>query len=196
MTNGVLTGLILTVALASVPALACTCAHGSHGAGATHGQPANHAANVPAQSPMPMNPAFGEVIEEYELIRVALLHDTTDQVPNHAENIARLVDALSEKSSSASMGVPAESTEEMRRLLVRARTAGVDLARAETIDGARAAFGTLSEALIPWRDMISGGRPAVVYCSMAKKWWMQPSGEIGNPYFGQSMATCGQVVGN
>ncbi len=34
----------------------------------------------------------------------------------------------------------------------------------------------------------------VVFCPMAKKAWIQPEGEIGNPYLGQEMPTCGEVV--
>jgi hypothetical protein len=29
---------------------------------------------------------------------------------------------------------------------------------------------------------------------MAQKVWLQPKGEIGNPYYGQSMARCGEFV--
>jgi hypothetical protein len=29
---------------------------------------------------------------------------------------------------------------------------------------------------------------------MAQQVWLQPKGEIGNPYYGQSMARCGEVV--
>lgn len=34
----------------------------------------------------------------------------------------------------------------------------------------------------------------VVECSMAKAKWIQPKGEIRNPYYGASMLTCGQKI--
>lgn len=59
---------------------------------------------------------------------------------------------------------------------------------------ARAAMGELSKPLVRFREMATGEKPVVVYCSMEKKSWLQPEGEIGDPYLGQKMATCGQVV--
>ena len=37
-------------------------------------------------------------------------------------------------------------------------------------------------------------RPVVAYCSMAKHSWLQPKGEIENPYFDASMRACGEVT--
>jgi hypothetical protein len=42
--------------------------------------------------------------------------------------------------------------------------------------------------------MLTEPNTVVVYCAMAEKVWIQPKGEIGNPYYGQSMARCGEVV--
>ena len=42
--------------------------------------------------------------------------------------------------------------------------------------------------------LVKNPAPAVAFCSMAQKVWLQPSGEIGNPYYGQSMAWCGKFV--
>jgi len=67
-------------------------------------------------------------------------------------------------------------------------------AGAHDLAATRTAFGELSKPMVRYREMVSGDRPMVVYCPMAKKPWLQPKGEIGNPYFGQSMATCGTIV--
>jgi hypothetical protein len=58
----------------------------------------------------------------------------------------------------------------------------------------RAAFGSLSKALVRYRQLVPDPAPVVVFCSMAQEVWLQPEGEIGNPYYGQSMARCGDVV--
>lgn len=35
-----------------------------------------------------------------------------------------------------------------------------------------------------------------MYCPMVKRSWLQPEGDVGNPYFGRKMPGCGNVVGN
>ena len=40
-----------------------------------------------------------------------------------------------------------------------------------------------------------GKSTVVAWCSMSKKSWLQPAGEIGNPYYGKEMPRCGEVVG-
>lgn len=59
---------------------------------------------------------------------------------------------------------------------------------------ARKAFSDLSDAVIKYRDTRCCAKPAVAYCSMEKKSWLQPAGEIGNPYVGASMRKCGEIT--
>jgi hypothetical protein len=42
------------------------------------------------------------------------------------------------------------------------------------------------------RASTPGDRPAVAYCSMEKKSWLQPRGEITNPYVAAPMRACGE----
>ena len=67
------------------------------------------------------------------------------------------------------------------------------LANAANLKGARDSFAMLSEELIRFRDDRSGRRPDVVYCSMEKKSWLQPKGDIPNPYLDASMRSCGYI---
>lgn len=60
--------------------------------------------------------------------------------------------------------------------------------------GARKAFGDLSAAMVRYRAMNGDRDSMVVHCDMVKKDWVQPKGEIGNPYTGKAMARCGRVV--
>lgn len=66
--------------------------------------------------------------------------------------------------------------------------------RTTGLEEARIAFATLSDAVIAYRETRCCKRPVVVYCAMEKKSWLQPEGEIENPYVAASMRSCGKVV--
>lgn len=138
--------------------------------------------------------AFGKIAGHYEAIRQALLHDTTDGVAAHAQGIEHVVTGLEKRFATGSAGVSGEKAGECETLLPQIALAAKNLAAARDLAGARTAFGELSKPMVRYREMVSGDRPEVVYCPMAKKSWLQPAGTIGNPYLGQKMPTCGQVV--
>jgi hypothetical protein len=75
-----------------------------------------------------------------------------------------------------------------------ANTAG-KVAGAGDIEAARDAFAELSEAMIAYRAIAEETpKPQVVYCSMVKHSWLQPKGEVSNPYYAdEAMRTCGEV---
>jgi len=127
--------------------------------------------------------AFERIGEHYESIRQSLLHDTTDGVAVAAGQILDELEALgSDPQVTSGELLPA-----MRAALGRLQAAG-------DLEQARSAFGALSKALAQHRRMVADPEPVVVFCSMAGAVWLQPKGEIGNPYYGQSMARCGEVV--
>ena len=69
------------------------------------------------------------------------------------------------------------------------------LARSTDLESARHAFAALSDAMIAYRA--AGNEqpaPQVVYCVMARHSWLQPKGEISNPYYADpAMRGCGEV---
>jgi Cu(I)/Ag(I) efflux system membrane fusion protein len=68
------------------------------------------------------------------------------------------------------------------------------VAKATELESARHAFAELSDAMIAYRSKSTEEpKPVVVYCSMAKHSWLQPKGDISNPYLDASMQTCGEV---
>lgn len=67
------------------------------------------------------------------------------------------------------------------------------LAAAKDLKGARLAFAALSDEMIRFRSSVKGDRPAVAYCSMEKKSWLQPKGAISNPYVDAGMRSCGEI---
>ena len=69
------------------------------------------------------------------------------------------------------------------------------LSKAADIKAARDAFKPLSASLIAAlseQPSVSGGY-VEAFCSMANASWIQIGEKIANPYFGSSMATCGEV---
>ncbi len=125
---------------------------------------------------------FSELMKPYEEIRQTLLHDAVDGVAENAGVIRKQADA-------------ATAEEEIKELLAEISASAGRLAEAPDLEAAREAFYELSKTMVRYRSMVGGDeKPVVAYCPMANKSWLQPEGEIGNPYYGQSMATCGNVV--
>ena len=70
-------------------------------------------------------------------------------------------------------------------------TAADGVAKAADLKAAREAFGALSTEMIEVRNATKGDRPAVAYCPMVKKSWLQAkSDKMGNPYE-PAMKECG-----
>lgn len=138
--------------------------------------------------------AFEEVVHSYEAARVALINDTTEGVAERAAEIVEAIDGLTAEFSARKAGIDMAQSDEVRSLLPLLREAAVSLADASGLDAARDAFYDLSKPLVRWRKAAVVEVPAVAYCPMAKRSWLQPEGDLGNPYYGQSMLTCGDVV--
>lgn len=138
--------------------------------------------------------AFEQVVHSYEAARLALINDTVDGVPAHGRDLVASIDALGADFSAQKAGVDAAQAEEVRSLLPLLRKAALALAAASDLDSARDAFYELSKPLVRWRKAAIVEVPAVAYCPMAKRSWLQPEGQLGNPYYGQSMLTCGETI--
>jgi hypothetical protein len=114
------------------------------------------------------------IYTSYENVRQALLKNAIPDIQRSALALASV--ARSEKQQA---------------IAVRAET----LAEAANVASARKVFAALSDDVIKFRAASGGERPAVAYCSMEKKWWLQPAqAPIANPYLDASMRTCGQIV--
>lgn len=127
----------------------------------------------------PAPSGFDAVLGHYEVVRQILLKDTVAGIPAHAQAIGKL-------AKSAPAG-----------LAPQIAAAASRLAAARDLTAARNAFYELSKPMVRWREASGsiGGRSHVVaYCTMSRRSWLQPKGEIGNPYYGKSMARCGEVV--
>lgn len=138
--------------------------------------------------------AFERMAVHYENIRQALLHDTFEDVAVAAGNIQHVLQALETDFGEKAAGIRPGSGEDLGALLPSIQSATADLIEAATIADAREAFGALSKAMVRYRQLVPEPAPVVAFCPMAQKVWLQPKGEIGNPYYGQSMARCGEIV--
>ena len=137
---------------------------------------------------------LGAVIPDYEQIRQALVADSLDGVAAPASALRETSERLNADLSAARAGVPAAKLDEVKALLPEVIAAAQEIEAAESLEQARDAFYTLSKPLVRWRQAAGEG-PAVVYCSMKKRSWLQPGDEgIGNPYYGEEMSACGEIV--
>ena len=137
---------------------------------------------------------FREISAHYEAIRLSLLSDATTDVAKHAKDIRSRVDELMTEFGAEDAGVPAEKSAECEALLPEVSSAAGSLVEAENLDQAREAFFELSKPMGRYRKLAGVEGSMVAYCSMLKKAWIQPHGEIGNPYAGQTMPTCGEMI--
>ena len=116
-----------------------------------------------------------DLVRAYLQVQTALAADTIDGVAAHAKVI---------ESAATPLGKDAG----------RIAAAAKKLQSADDIDGAREAFGDLSEALIGYAEKTKSAFDAdvrVAFCPMANKAWLQKEQEIRNPYYGASMISCG-----
>lgn len=138
--------------------------------------------------------AFEQIVHRYEAARLALINDTDEGVAEQGREMVAILDDLAADFSAQKAGIDAAQSEELRSLLPLLRTAAASLADATDLAASRDAFYELSKPLVRWRQVAIVEVPAVAYCPMAKRSWLQPEGDLGNPYYGQSMLTCGDVV--
>jgi hypothetical protein len=137
--------------------------------------------------------AFAEIAQQYERVRLALAADSTAGIADAARRIAEVAEPP-DGLDAARAGVDAPELEQVRALLPDIATAARKLAAATDLAAARTAFDELTRPLLRWRALVSGARPAVAYCPMADKSWMQPDGTIANPFYGSAMLRCGTIT--
>ncbi len=137
---------------------------------------------------------FRHFLEHYEMVRLELLNDTFQATSGHGREMLQVLTGLAGNWSADRAGVAPENGKAAQELLPELTAAATELSSAKDIKAVRDAFYSLSKPLVRYRSLLSGDQPAVAYCPMAKRSWLQPGTKLGNPYYGQSMPTCGEVV--
>jgi len=137
--------------------------------------PAGSAAAAGRAAPAPAD--VDALVEPYLRMQEALAADRLDGVMESALAIA---------NATAKIGSAAAAV----------KAAVNPFAQAVDLRAARGAFGGLSEAIL---SFVRGGGAALpagvhaAYCPMVKKDWLQRGDAIRNPYYGKSMAGCGEL---
>lgn len=139
--------------------------------------------------------AFAAVWHHYEALWQALADDSIGDLAEHAEGIREAADRIVEDFSLAKAGlvVDADAGEAEKFFSNIARTA-LYLGSTQDLATAREAFYEISKSMVRLNEKRAGDKLKVVYCAMAKKSWLQREEKIVNPYHGQSMSGCGEVV--
>lgn len=163
----------------TTPALLAQMDHsGMNHSGMDHSAHGGHQHDgTPNQTPLP-EPAQ-TVFENYLKIATNLAQDSTQDV---SENATKLMEAV---QKDASRTFPAEVA-----------SAAEQVAKAKELKVARQSFKGLSESLIKHLQAQKehAARFERVFCPMANAKWLQKVGTpVNNPYFGKSMARCGQI---
>lgn len=132
--------------------------------------------------------SFNAVQQPYDAVRLAL---TAGSLPAAKKEAAKLRTA-----AEAEVGWAKTSTgrgPELVKPFTNVAAAARMIERASSITDARRAFGESSEAMRAALKVAERDDFLVVYCPMVKLHWLQPKGEIRNPY-GAAMPNCGRVV--
>jgi hypothetical protein len=126
----------------------------------------------------PVRPTDAAVLESYQKIHAALAADTVNDVSESASAISKAVREDAEKKLPLSIAEKAEQ-----------------LSKATEIKAARETFKALSADLISYleKQKIQGTGYHQTYCPMVQADWLQKEKKIINPYYGKSMAECGEI---
>jgi len=140
--------------------------------------------------------AYMEMSGHYDAVRLALLADSTAGVAENATALQQQVDSLLEGFTAVKVGVPEADATDAESTLREIEARASSLAATGDLVSAREEFFALTKPMARYRKLTGDHRTVVAYCSMAQKAWIQPEGEIGNPYLGQEMPKCGEVIAN
>ena len=108
----------------------------------------------------------------------------------HAQLVADKIDGV--KKPANALASRAEAMGPSGAAMVKAANA---VGASADIKAARDAFGSLSDAVVAaakaegYKDL---GDVKLAYCPMVQKSWLQKGDQIQNPYYGQSMSSCGE----
>lgn len=115
--------------------------------------------------------ASPNLFSKYEAVRQGLLKGSLADTQKSAA-------ALATEAKNAKQTAVAEKAEAV--------------AKSADLKAARDSFSALSDEMLKLREAAKGDKPSVYYCPMVKKSWLQPKGEVGNPY-DAAMAKCGML---
>jgi protein SCO1 len=147
-----------------------------------------------------------DYIERQSRAVAAAKSGETAPAPAAGLNLKPIVDQYLQTQSALNLDDLAEAKHRARGVADEAVTVGAAgapmqaaasaLLQASDLKAARAAFGTLGDALMEQAkksDAALGDDVKVAYCPMAQKHWLQKGETIRNPFYGKSMSDCGRL---
>jgi len=161
--------------LAGLTAATLPLALTGEGAAALVGDPETHAAAAPP--PAAGTATVKAIVDPYLRIQEALSADSLDGIKDAARRIASEATTLG--SSGGTIG-----------------SAAGEIQQADDLKAARAAFGTLGDAIMTYTRASNasvGDGVNVAYCPMVRKHWLQKGTRIQNPFYGKGMLECGRI---
>ncbi len=132
--------------------------------------------------------SFSAVQQPYDAVRLALTADRIAPAKKEAVKLRTAAEAEAKWAKAATGRGP-----ELAKPWAAVAVAAARIERAASITEARKAFGNASESMRTALKIAERDDFLVVYCPMVKLHWLQPKGEIRNPY-GAAMPNCGRVV--
>ena len=128
------------------------------------------------------------VLERYLQIQSSLALDDMQGIKESAVKIKSLAKKL---DASSVLGEHAGHYKNVPSNLAKHASA---IGNSKDIKAVRENFKELSKPMAMWAGMSKPKGIDVVYCPMAKASWLQKKGNIRNPYYGQAMLSCGEVI--
>ncbi len=139
--------------------------------------------------------AFAAVWHHYEALWQTLADDSAEGLAEHAEGIREAADEITANFSLGRAGLIADAgVEETENFFSDIAKTALYLGSTTDLATAREAFYEISKKMVRLNELRAGDKLKVVYCSMAKKSWLQREEKIVNPYHGKSMGGCGEIV--
>ncbi len=141
------------------------------------------------------NDKFTDLLKEYYHLKDALVLTNDTLAITRAKTLAATADGISIKDIKGDTSV----IESARQYIELVSTGAKEIASANNIEARRKTFNDLSDNMYNLIIAVHYDKQVVYhqFCSMAFNdagaYWLNPTPDIKNPYFGKKMLTCGDV---
>ena len=136
----------------------------------------------------PFDVQMNVILENYLKIQKLLASDQTTGVPELAKEINKTSKKLNLNEA------PENFVNHYRNVPAQIQGSSLKMSQNTSIQDIREAFKELSKPVANWAEMAAPKDVNVYFCSMAKASWVQKSAQVANPYYGQKMLGCGELV--
>lgn len=131
-----------------------------------------------------------ELLTRYYALKNALVSSNATLAATEAAGFSKALDNMDMQKQ------PSAIQDKMKTLAGQLRKESALIAGSKDLSVQREKFAGLSEAMIGFAKLVklSSGPVYVDYCPMKKSSWLSAEKPIRNPYYGNSMLTCGRIT--